>query len=116
LNHPVEACGLYSKEDMREVHETRMEARWFLGKALAQIERAKAPGKGKMALSGLTSLLEQIGLTKPTALAAQRLATLPEADRARLRARPRSWRGPEHRRRAGNGRYCQFDAKHALAR
>jgi hypothetical protein len=47
LNHPVEACGLYSKEDMREVNETRMEARWFLGKALAAGRAGHASRQGK---------------------------------------------------------------------
>jgi N6-adenosine-specific RNA methylase IME4 len=79
----MEACGLYSKEDMREVNETRMEARWFLGRALAQVERAK-PGPGKKdASSGLTQLLQEIHLTKETSNQAQRLATLPEAELAK---------------------------------
>ena len=76
----MEGCGYYSKEDKRPVNEAHMEARWFLGRALAGIERAKAPGKGKMALTSLTSFLKELGLTKPTALAVQRLATLPETE------------------------------------
>jgi hypothetical protein len=33
-------CGLYSIEDMRPVNETRMLARWKLGRALVKEERA----------------------------------------------------------------------------
>lgn len=36
-------CWLYSVEDMRPINETRMAARWKLGKALAAVERN--PGK-----------------------------------------------------------------------
>jgi hypothetical protein len=32
--------GLYSIEDMRPINETRMRARWKLGRALALVERA----------------------------------------------------------------------------
>jgi hypothetical protein len=71
-------CGLYSIEDMRPINETRMLARWKLGRALAKMERATAPGKGKMALNSLTSFLDNIGLTKPTTLSAQRIGALPE--------------------------------------
>ena len=58
-----------------------MEARWFLGKALAQVEREPGPGRGiKKKSSGFTSFLTEVGLTMPTAIGAQRLATLPEAE------------------------------------
>lgn len=74
-------CGLYSIEDMRPVNETRMLARWKLGRALDKIERdTHGPGRGKKALSGLTGFLDQLGMTKPTALAAQRIGTLPEKE------------------------------------
>jgi hypothetical protein len=45
----------------------------YLGRALALVERGHGPGRGKKALSSLTSLLKSLGLTKPTALEAQRL-------------------------------------------
>jgi|GEM_PF-1282477 len=79
-------CGLYSVEDMRPVNEVRMLARWKLGQALAKVERTHVagPGRGrseaKTALSSLTLFLENLGLTKPTALDAQRIGTLPKLE------------------------------------
>jgi hypothetical protein len=69
---------------MRPVNETRMAARWKLGRALAKVERATAPGKGKMALTSLTSLLQKLSLTKPIALEAQRIGCMPDEEMARL--------------------------------
>src|SRR3974390_2868082 len=46
FDESMENCGLYPSEDMRPINETRMEARWKLGQALAQIERGK-PGPRK---------------------------------------------------------------------
>jgi N6-adenosine-specific RNA methylase IME4 len=71
-------CGLYGIEDMRPVNELRMTARWKLGRALAMVERAAHPGKGKVASSGLTSLLQSLDLTKQTAQAAQRIGAMPD--------------------------------------
>jgi N6-adenosine-specific RNA methylase IME4 len=83
LEEYMEACGFYSLEDMRPVNETRMEARWFLGKALAQIERGTGPGRGKK-ISGseksFLAVIREAGLDKNRAVDAQRLATLPEAE------------------------------------
>jgi hypothetical protein len=59
-----------STAEIRPVNEMRMRARWKLGRALKAVKRAKHPGKGKLALASLTSLLKKIGLTRPTALAA----------------------------------------------
>jgi hypothetical protein len=74
-------CGLYSIEDMRPINETRMLARWKLGRALAMVERAAGPGRGKKVLTGSTSfraLLGSLGLDPSTSLAAQRIGALPE--------------------------------------
>lgn len=71
-------CGLYSIEDMRPINETRMLARWKLGRALKEVQRAVHPGKGKVALTSLTSLLMKLSLTRPTALEAQRIGALPK--------------------------------------
>jgi hypothetical protein len=57
-----------------------MRARWKLGQLLAEIDRATHPGKGKVMLSGLTSLLKRLGLTRPTALAAERIGSLPDEE------------------------------------
>jgi N6-adenosine-specific RNA methylase IME4 len=73
-------CGLYSIEDMRPINEARMRARWKLGRALKAVERTAGPGRGKVekTLSGFTSFLKDLGLTKPTALEAQRIGAMPE--------------------------------------
>jgi hypothetical protein len=42
----------HSVEDMRPINELRMAARWKLGRALAKVERATHPGKGKVASGG----------------------------------------------------------------
>jgi len=69
--------GLFKIEEIRPVNEALMFGRWKLGRALAAVEREKAR-PGKTALSGLTPLLERLHLTRPTAMAAQRIGTLPE--------------------------------------
>jgi N6-adenosine-specific RNA methylase IME4 len=78
-------CGLYSVEDMRPINETRMRARWKLGRALAEVQRDSGPGRGNIEkkLSGFTSFLADLGMTKPTAQAAQRIGTLPANELAK---------------------------------
>src|ERR1700757_1575933 len=64
-------CGLYSIEDMRPINETRMLARWKLGRALAQVERGAGPGRGKKVSGDQTSfrdLLRSIDLDKNVAM------------------------------------------------
>jgi hypothetical protein len=39
--------GLYADADIRPVNETRMTARWKLGRLLAEVERGHGPGGGK---------------------------------------------------------------------
>src|SRR6516165_7535742 len=68
-------CGMYDVEEMRPINELRMRARWKLGRALREVERAQGQ---RTSLSGLTRLLSELDLTKPTALAAQRIGALPE--------------------------------------
>lgn len=73
--------GLYESSQIREVNELRMRARWKLGKLLALVERTQGQ---RTSLSGLTksfrSLLAGLGMTPPTALSAQRIGALPEAE------------------------------------
>ncbi|RXG91559.1 MT-A70 family methyltransferase [Bradyrhizobium zhanjiangense] len=74
-------CGLYSIEDMRPINETRMRARWKLGRALALVARHAGPGRGKKMSGSPTSfraLLAELGLKKDAAVEAQRIGTLPE--------------------------------------
>jgi N6-adenosine-specific RNA methylase IME4 len=79
--------GLFDPEEMRPLNEVRMWARWKLGQLLAKVDRATAPGKGKMALGSLTSFLQKIGLSKPVALEAQRIGTMPDVDLEKALAR-----------------------------
>jgi len=78
---------------MRPVNELRMKARWKLGAALAKVERATHPGKGKVASASLTSLLTRLTLDRQTAMEAQRIGTMPDEelekayDKARREAR-----------------------------
>ena len=85
---------------MRPINELRMAARWKLGGALAQAERAKHPGKGKVASASLTSLLTRITLDRQTAMEAQRIGTMPDDELVTFAildvifpAARRGWRG-----------------------
>jgi hypothetical protein len=71
--------GPTASKIMRPINELRMRARWKLGGALAQVERAPV-GRGKKALTGLTNLLGRLGLSKPTAMEAQRIGTMPDEE------------------------------------
>jgi hypothetical protein len=51
-----------------------MTARWKLGRALAQVDRGH---KSKVKSLNFGTYLSELGLTKPTALAAQRIGKLP---------------------------------------
>jgi N6-adenosine-specific RNA methylase IME4 len=67
-----------------------MRARWKLGRVLAAVERASTgPAGDRVRLSGLTQLLQSLGLTKPTALAAQRIGTMPDEELAKAFAEAR---------------------------
>lgn len=79
IEHMMRATGLFETEQVREANEGKVRARWKLGQMLAEVERAPAPGKGKMTSTGLTSLLKRLDLTKQTAMKAQRIGALPEA-------------------------------------
>jgi hypothetical protein len=60
---------------MRPINEARMRARWKLGRALAKLERAQGE---RTSVRSFTKFITDLGLTKPTALEAQRIGTLPE--------------------------------------
>lgn len=77
IEHMMRSTGLFKSEQVREANEGKIRARWKLGRMLAKIERAKHPGKGKLASSGFTSVLGKLGLTKQTAVAVQRVGALP---------------------------------------
>jgi hypothetical protein len=86
-------CGLYSIEDMRPINETRMAARWKLGKALAAVERGNGPGRGQKMSPGETSfrkLLMELDLDKSVAMKAQRIGAMPDEEMARAFEQARS--------------------------
>jgi N6-adenosine-specific RNA methylase IME4 len=78
IEHAMRNTGLFKPEQVREANEGKIRARWKLGRLLAQIERAKHPGKGKVASASLTSLLKQIGLDRQTAMESQRIGAMPK--------------------------------------
>jgi hypothetical protein len=83
--------GLYTSDQVRQVNELRMRARWRLGQLLAAIERAPGPGRGKKMLTVSTSfraLLAKLELDSAVALHAQRIGALPGVRRG-----PKIWRG-----------------------
>jgi hypothetical protein len=86
-------CGLHSVEDMRPFNETRMVARWKLGRALAAVE--PNPGKRTDLTSQprdarLKGLLKTIGLDETVARKAQRIGCMPGEEMARAFEQARS--------------------------
>jgi N6-adenosine-specific RNA methylase IME4 len=86
----VEAIEVYLRRsglsknlaEMFPVREARLEARWRLGRALAEIERVRGgPGRGKKGteqVGSFSGLLKQLKISVDTAIAAQRIGALPE--------------------------------------
>ena len=74
-------CGLYSIEDMRPINETRMRARWKLGRALKAVERMPE-GRPTETTTGRSSFWkwakQTLGMEAPRVVEAQRIGTLPE--------------------------------------
>jgi N6-adenosine-specific RNA methylase IME4 len=76
-------AGLYSIDVIRPVNETRMRARWKLGRLLAEVERGAGPGRGKKVSHAGTSFrayLDELKLNKNRAQEAQRIGTLPDCE------------------------------------
>jgi N6-adenosine-specific RNA methylase IME4 len=72
--------GLYTPDELREINETRMRARYRLGALLAKVERGAGPGRGKKMSRPETSFreyLKEIKLDKARAQEAQRIAAMP---------------------------------------
>jgi hypothetical protein len=79
--------GLYTADQIRNVNELRMRARWKLGRLLANFARAAGPGRGKKMGQGdpsFSSALASLELDNNTAKRAQRIGALPapEFDKA----------------------------------
>jgi hypothetical protein len=89
----IHDCGLYSVEDMRPINETRMAARWKLGKALAAVERNQGKRTdltSRPEAAKLKGLLKTIGLDEKTARKAQRIGAMPDEEMARAFEQARS--------------------------
>jgi hypothetical protein len=74
---------------MRPINELRMKARWKLGGALAKVERAPEGGDrrttGKQVTSGFWRWTKEVlALSKPIAVEAQRIGTMPDEELAKL--------------------------------
>jgi hypothetical protein len=56
-----------------------MRARWTLGRLLEIVERRTGPGRGKVVkqFNSFSAYIKRLGLTPPTAMAAQRFGKLP---------------------------------------
>jgi hypothetical protein len=72
--------GFYGIEDMRPINELRMAARWKLGKTLAKVERRQGDRTSE---GSFTKFIADLGLTKPTAMEAQRIGCMPDEEMAR---------------------------------
>ena len=81
--------GLYSTAEIRPVNETRMWARWKLGGLLKEEQRG-TPGGRKLQVTGLPvafhKRLQQLRLSKPIAIEAQRINAMPKSEVERILA------------------------------
>jgi hypothetical protein len=85
--------GLFRREETIEFRLGRFMSRWKLGEALARIERAAGPGRGKKdsgAADSFLALLEKLGVAWDAATEAQRIACLPPEDLEKFCANARA--------------------------
>jgi hypothetical protein len=82
----MNASGLHTADQIRNVNELRMRARWKLGQLLARVERGSGPGRGKVGADrpSFIAYLEELKLKGTVAKEAQRIGALPapEFDKA----------------------------------
>jgi hypothetical protein len=74
-------AGLYTLEQIRQVNEHRMRARWQLGYLLGYLLRGTGPGRGKKMSPSETSFraeLKRIGLDRTVAMEAERISCMPK--------------------------------------
>ncbi len=83
IENYMRQAGLYSTEEIRPVNETKMRARWMLGKALAKVERGQG-ARTDLTLGAarpkFNAYIKSIGLAGTAAKEAQRIGALPEPD------------------------------------
>jgi hypothetical protein len=74
----MNASGIYTADQIREVNELRMRARWKLGQLLARVERGQGLRTSVQAGSkSFIGYIDELGLPKSDALRAQRIGALP---------------------------------------
>jgi hypothetical protein len=80
----MRSAGLYTPDQIREVIEERMRARWKLGRLLAAVARTAGPGRGKKIAGTLQSFTDfvrdKLKWNTTMATEAQRIGTLPQAE------------------------------------
>lgn len=76
----MQDSGLYTPDEIREINEFRMRARWRLGQLLSKMERGRPGPKKDTSPKGtqFRKEIERIGLDKNVAQEAQRIAALPQ--------------------------------------
>jgi N6-adenosine-specific RNA methylase IME4 len=80
--------GLFTKDQLRVVNETRMWAVWKLGSLLAKVDRAQGVRSDKkttlsQAATKFRDFLKTLGLQKDRALERQRIGAMPEGEMAK---------------------------------
>ncbi len=76
--------GLSEIEAIRPARELFLDSRWRLGQLLAKMPRGAGPGRGKKMSRAETSFradIEKLGLDPMRAVEAQRIGTLPAAEK-----------------------------------
>jgi N6-adenosine-specific RNA methylase IME4 len=87
--------GLFRDHEMLEFRIGRLVTRWRLGERLAKVMRKGGPGpgrgkKGTKGLVGFATLIDQLKITDPIAVEAQRIACLPPLELEAFCARARA--------------------------
>jgi N6-adenosine-specific RNA methylase IME4 len=81
IEHLMHAAGMYDPDEIRDVVEARLRARWKLGQLLAKIARQQGARTDKRTLSHnatkFRDYIKEIGINKDAAQRAQRLGCLP---------------------------------------
>jgi hypothetical protein len=83
--------GVYGVEDMRPINETRMAARWKLGRALAAVQRGQWEGPTPKGSRGFWKWShETLGLHDNVTIGAQRIGCMPDEETLRAFEQARS--------------------------
>jgi N6-adenosine-specific RNA methylase IME4 len=89
IEEMMRKSGLYRTEEIRPVRELYLDSRWTLGRMLRKVMKGAGPGRGKKNVVDPHSFkaeLNRLNLKRDTAVAAQRIGTLPEKEKAKTYA------------------------------